>query len=328
MGQLDRNDTPPLRPEFEDKKDRLKKGALEIKDRALVTAGFCNHNMALSPDNKRVLLTAPNCFSDDRNDEALWSSILVWDLKEDKLVRSLTGLAELASEVAFTANGSKAVAACWFQSVGPKKDRCSDVIIWDLSTGDEKKRFEIEGTAVAISQDGATLLTYTHWLRKFAVYDIADGCKKVLSMSADGSGSLHRLSPDGGLFAMNRAPDVVSIWDAAGGKEQASFRLGLRYSLANSVISIAWFTATSWKTCTSPLVGQRISRIATLSALPRPSVCCSGLAPKLLPDDTWRQTVSGLSPAVTALMRAPMAGRFVFLPTSFTVSQLLPWPGF
>jgi len=40
------------------------------------------------------------------------------------------------------------------------------------------------------------------------------------------------------------------------------------------------------------------------------------------------KNVNGFTPAVVALMRAPMADRFVFLPTSFTVSQWFAWPGF
>ena len=54
----------------------------------------------------------------------------------------------------------------------------------------------------------------------------------------------------------------------------------------------------------------------------------SVLAPKLLPEETCRWIVNGFSPDVTTLMRAPMAARLVFLPTSFTVSQWFPWPGF
>ena len=57
-------------------------------------------------------------------------------------------------------------------------------------------------------------------------------------------------------------------------------------------------------------------------------VCSSGLAPQLLPEETCRWIVSGCSPAVTTLIRAPMAARLVFLPTSLTVSQWFPWPGF
>ena len=35
-----------------------------------------------------------------------------------------------------------------------------------------------------------------------------------------------------------------------------------------------------------------------------------------------------LSPGRHTLIRAPMAARLVFLPTSLTVSQWFPWPGF
>ena len=37
-------------------------------------------------------------------------------------------------------------------------------------------------------------------------------------------------------------------------------------------------------------------------------VCWSGFAPQLLPEETCRWIVSGWSPAVTTLIRAPMAG--------------------
>ena len=58
-------------------------------------------------------------------------------------------------------------------------------------------------------------------------------------------------------------------------------------------------------------------------------MCCwRVLAPKLLPEETCRQIVTGRSPAVTTLIRAPMAARLVFRPISFTVNQWLPWPGF
>ena len=52
----------------------------------------------------------------------------------------------------------------------------------------------------------------------------------------------------------------------------------------------------SRKTWVVPLVGQWISSVATRSALARPIVCSSGLAPKLLPEETCRWIVSGVSP--------------------------------
>ena len=52
----------------------------------------------------------------------------------------------------------------------------------------------------------------------------------------------------------------------------------------------------SRKTWVVPLVGQWISSSATRSALARPMVCCKGLAPKLLPEETCRWTVRGFSP--------------------------------
>ena len=51
----------------------------------------------------------------------------------------------------------------------------------------------------------------------------------------------------------------------------------------------------SRKTWVVPLVGQWISRTATRLDWARPMVCCRGLAPKLLPEETCRWTVSGFS---------------------------------
>ena len=59
---------------------------------------------------------------------------------------------------------------------------------------------------------------------------------------------------------------------------------------------MARLTGTSRKTWVVSLVGQWISSVATVSALPRPMCCSSGLPPKLLPDETWRWTVSGSRP--------------------------------
>src|SRR5262249_47707713 len=66
------------------------------------------------------------------------------------------------------------------------------------------------------------------------------------------------------------------------------FQGSLRYSVANSVTSIAWFTSRSRKTWVVLLVGHVISRSATLVALARPKCCSSGLPPKLLPEVTCR----------------------------------------
>ena len=77
----------------------------------------------------------------------------------------------------------------------------------------------------------------------------------------------------------------------------------------------------SRKTWVVPLVGHNTSRTAIRSALARPMCCWSGLAPKLLPEETCRRIVRGLFPAVTTLIRAPMAARLVFWPISFTVNQ-------
>ena len=106
------------------------------------------------------------------------------------------------------------------------------------------------------------------------------------------------------------------------------FQSSVRYSFANSVISIACLAAMSRNTCVVPLVGQWISRSATRSALASPIVCWRGFAPQLLPDETCRWIVKGCSPAVTTLIRAPMAARLDFWPISFTVSQSFLCPGF
>ena len=105
-------------------------------------------------------------------------------------------------------------------------------------------------------------------------------------------------------------------------------RSSLRYVSACSVTSIAWLTSMSWKTWVVRLVGQWISRAATLSASARPICCSSGLAPKLLPEEMWRWTVIGVLPAVITLIRAPIAARLVVRPISLIDSQRFPWPGF
>ena len=77
---------------------------------------------------------------------------------------------------------------------------------------------------------------------------------------------------------------------------------------SSSVILIAWSAGISRKTWVVPLVGQWISSVASRSALPRPICLLQGIGPQLLPEETWRWTVSGFSPVVTALIRAPDGG--------------------
>ena len=77
-----------------------------------------------------------------------------------------------------------------------------------------------------------------------------------------------------------------------------------------------------------PLVGQWISSCATRVGLAKPDGLLQGIAAEAaaggdVPVDRQRLIASR-----DDLDAAPMAARLVFLPTSFTVSQWLPWPGF
>jgi len=87
--------------------------------------------------------------------------------------------------------------------------------------------------------------------------------------------------------------------------------------------------ATSLKVCTIPEVGQVIRISAIERASPRPISWRRGLPPKEPPlvTDRW---ISRGPPGVstTIRMRQPMAARFVFTPTSFSLTKWLPCPGF
>ena len=92
---------------------------------------------------------------------------------------------------------------------------------------------------------------------------------------------------------------------------------------------MAWSAGISRKTWVVPLVGHRISRVATVSALRQADGLLRGRCRRsCCPRRPAGGLSIGFSPAVTTLIRAPMADRLVFLPTSLTVSQWFPCPGF
>src|SRR5438105_4112187 len=76
-------------------------------------------------------------------------------------------------------------------------------------------------------------------------------------------------------------------WAAFPPEERAAYAYARKMSLAPASVTDA-DVATPRNTWVVPLVGQWTSTVTVAPDLPRPIVCCSGLAPKLLPLVTCR----------------------------------------
>ena len=92
---------------------------------------------------------------------------------------------------------------------------------------------------------------------------------------------------------------------------------------------MCWPDRTSVNSWTAAVPGHRISSLSITDAAPRPMCCRSGLAPKLPPLFTHRNTDLFVpASSISARIRAPMAERFESPPTSWTMIQPFPVPGF
>ena len=155
-------------------------------------------------------------------------------------------------------------------------------------------------------------------------------CRARLCASASAAGSPRPARGHQGQRSDRLAATVALI--AAPAAAAAAVAAAPRVACANSVISSDWFFATfdealprvRWSghqisTSTTPRRRRR-GRCAAGAATRRTSRRCRRCG-------GWR----GVPPAsfsTVTVIRAPMAARFVFTPTSFSVIQSLPCPGF
>lgn len=103
----------PLRSEAQQPEvaDTENKAELKIKDRSWGTDIQRIRCIALSPDNKKVLIApSKSCCGFDSGDVQQWDKLRVWDLAQQKEILTLTGHKTPVGAVAFSGDGKKAAA--------------------------------------------------------------------------------------------------------------------------------------------------------------------------------------------------------------------------
>jgi WD40 repeat protein len=139
--------------------------------------------------------------------------IVVWDIEAAKPRIILRAATSRVHHVAFGPGGRSLVSVIHY---------CPDagVVIWDLSTG--RCRRCREGGPVyvsAASADGRLLAVVGANMRKVELWDVPAGSPAGPIIETDGPAYAIAVSPDARLLATLTGGRLVSVWDAATGRE-------------------------------------------------------------------------------------------------------------
>lgn len=151
------------------------------------------------------------------------SEIIVWDLREGKKLRTITG-------------HGKRMKDAWFSRDSRRIAGLSDeheIKVWDISTGEEKATF-FQGyipahRSITLSPDWRTLL-YLYGYGEVRVYDVTSGARGVstprIKSTFSGRGTF---APDDNVFIALYQTDQehwLTLWDTNSGSARNMARLG------------------------------------------------------------------------------------------------------
>ena len=183
-------------------------------------------SVALSPDGK----TAVSGCAD--------GNVRVWDLGPGRAMRTFKAHKGLVWTVAFTPDGSRVVTGGGNTFFGNKSDQPTSLVLWDLATGAEVRRFEGHTRDVRraiVSRDGTRLLSASFdgsarlWdletgkeLRRF---DSPGNFADWVEFTPDGKRAVCSYGPQTTLGAPENDPRCcLLLWDLATGREIKRFK--------------------------------------------------------------------------------------------------------
>ena len=141
--------------------------------------------------------------------------VKLWDLSTEREVVALTELSDPVAQLAFSADGTRLIAATWGGTAQA----------WDVADGHpvEMVPSDVGGLmALAISADDARV-ALGGWNDSVVIWDIA-ACRLAASLSDRGVGAL-AFSPDGSLLATgDRGNGNIRLWEARTGRHLDQLR--------------------------------------------------------------------------------------------------------
>lgn len=163
-------------------------------------AGF----LAFVPDGRRALIGTSD-FMYDR----FANSLALWDFEADAMIHRFEGHKYHLRAVAISSDGTMALSGS--QQGGSTwggEEGGGDLILWNLETGEEIRRFNTDKdiTSIAFSTDGRHALTVSAFHNNAVLWDVATG-KLIRRFELGGSGG----------FGVVFSPDETSALFATGG---------------------------------------------------------------------------------------------------------------
>jgi WD40 repeat protein len=160
-------------------------------------------------------------------------SVVLWDLQTGQETRRFKGHDGWVRTVAFSPDGKTAVSGGFSgDSVSSVADP-GQLILWDLATGQEIRRFEGHSSGVVaatFAPDGQAILASSGFFtnvdneKNLILWDVATGAK-IWDFAHTGSIDNYALavSPDGSRALTGTAGNEVILWDLSSGQQLQSF---------------------------------------------------------------------------------------------------------
>ncbi|MCC7210148.1 MAG: WD40 repeat domain-containing protein [Anaerolineae bacterium] len=169
---------------------------------------------SFSPDGQQALVLAGDVF---RGANSGW--IGLWDIDTGEEVFRLDGHRFYPRSVAFSPDGRQAITSSMSYPCLPTDVVCGEMIQWDLTTGEEIRRFALDErmdvTSIDFSADGTHIITGTNLpVSKAVLWDIATG-EPIREYKAEEGIAMFRavFSPDEKAVLGAEGNGILYLWD-------------------------------------------------------------------------------------------------------------------